>query len=177
MCYNVYINKREVIDINIVLEGPKACGKGRIASYFKNEGYEYFHSDSNSENDLNYHMNLLSGNKRIIDRFSLGEMIYPIVFDRDGKLNIFEFLETISDKNTLYIIMYASDYRLLIDRIDYRNREKEDFNIYGQVIESNRYFEKLAKTLNNFNNVLVFDVCKTNSENIIKIIKEQVDKK
>lgn len=165
-----------MIDINIVLEGPKACGKGTIANYFKNEGYEYFHSDNNSENDLNYHMNLLSGNKKIIDRFSLGEMIYPIIFNRDGKLNIFEFFETISDKNTLYVVMYASDYRLLIDRIDYRNREKEGFNIYGQVIESNRYFEKLAKTLSSFNNVLIFDVCKINSENIVKIIKEQVER-
>ena len=61
--------------MNIVLEGAKGTGKSTLAKHFIDKGFKYHHSTSQTENDFNYHMDLLKKDNMIMDRFSLGEMI------------------------------------------------------------------------------------------------------
>lgn len=167
--------------INIVLEGPKSSGKSTIANHFVKKGFKYFHSSSETLNDLKYHIELLSQNKRIfngedsekrvIDRFSVGEMIYPSLYGRKGKLDWNGFTYTMCDINTVYVILYSSDINLLINRINKRGRNTEDEQI-EYVKKSNEMFEFIGKNFNN-KNILVFDVSEYSTKEIIKKIEER----
>lgn len=155
-----------MIIINIVLEGPKASGKSTIAKHFVDLGYEYFHSSSKTDNDYCYHMNLLYGNNRIIDRFSIGEMIYPAYYDRDGKLLINEFEKTMMNENTIYVVLYSSETSILIDRI---NERDGDFDV-SALLYSNNCFMMMAKNLEKYPNVLTYDIAHKQSNQIIEEI-------
>lgn len=161
--------------INIVLEGPKGSGKSTISDHFVKKGFEYFHSSAETENDFLYHCELLSDRifddeKRVIDRFSVGEMIYPSIYERVNKLDWLEFIVTMSHPDTVYVILYSSDIDFLINRIFDRGRETSDENIEF-IKKSNDMFKMIG---NNFNekNILLIDVSKTTSEEIIKQIEE-----
>lgn len=167
--------------INIVLEGPKSSGKSTISDHFAKKGFKYFHSSSETDNDLNYHMELLFQNKRIfkglecenrvIDRFSVGEMIYPSIYQRKGKLDWNAFAYTMSSINTIYVILYSSDINLLINRINKRGRNTEDEQI-EYIKKSNEMFEFIGKNFNN-ENILVLDVAKHSTKEIIEKIEER----
>jgi len=170
--------------MNIVLEGAKGTGKSTIAKHFVEKGYEYFHSSSETENDLKYHLDLLDGDKRIIDRFSLGEMIYPRVYKRESKINDSDLVETFSDPNTIYFVLFSSDNDLLVDRIKNRNAEKDHNLNFERVLESNDYFEfskyfftRYSKyNLVILNNIYYVDVSKLTSKEIINFIEGALDK-
>lgn len=164
--------------MNIVLEGAKGTGKSTIAKHFIEKGYEYFHSSSETENDLKYHLDLLDGDKRVIDRFSIGEMIYPIVYQRESKLKYDEFIETLIDKNTIYCVLYSSVPDVLIDRIISRNHEK-DINFKEQdIIDSNKLFEDMYYDLipyRNCTNIYFFDVAILSFDTIIDFLEMEID--
>lgn len=168
-------------NIKIILEGPKGSGKSTIANFFKRLGFEYVHSDSTTENDINYHLSLIEkrGNW-VIDRYSLGEMIYSPIYDRPSKLSLDEFLETIPENdNIIIIVLYASNGMALADRItkrdkiDYRNIDLSALN------KSNDFFEFLGKTLSQSRkNVLVYDTSLDNykvTSDIIPDILKKLD--
>lgn len=163
--------------MNIVLEGAKGTGKSTVAKHFIEKGYEYFHSSSETENDLKYHLDLLNGDKRVIDRFSVGEMIYPVVYGRESKLKYNEFIETLIDKNTVYCILYSSVPDVLINRIITRNHEK-DANLKEQdIIESNKLFSGMYHSLKPYKNdvrIYYFDVAIVSANDIIEFIEKEI---
>lgn len=158
--------------MNLVLEGPKGSGKSTISDHFVELGYEYFHSDNNTPNDLQYHLELLRDqDNRVIDRFSVGEMIYPSIYGRPGKMNMFEFFASMNMPNTIYVILYAENEEILYNRIKDRN-DKKDIDIsFNNVHLSNLYF-KQTKEIFNRDNILVIDISEKNSKEIIEEIKE-----
>lgn len=119
-----------------------------------------------------YHVDLvMDKNKRVIDRFSVGEMIYPVLYGRKGKLEWFDFELTMSVPNTFYVILYSSKDNELFNRINLRSEEK-DINLnYDLVEKSNKLFEFIGKTVEN-KNVLVFDITKISSKEIISKLEE-----
>lgn len=119
-----------------------------------------------------YHVDLvMDKNKRVIDRFSVGEMIYPVLYGRKGKLEWFDFELTMSVPNTFYVILYSSKDNELFNRINLRSEEKDiDLN-YDLVEKSNKLFEFIGKTVEN-KNVLVFDITKISSKEIISKLEE-----
>lgn len=119
-----------------------------------------------------YHVDLvMDKNKRVVDRFSIGEMIYPVLYGRKGKLEWFDFELTMSVPNTFYVILYSSKDNELFNRINLRSEEKDiDLN-YDLVEKSNKLFEFIGKTVEN-KNVLVFDITKISSKEIISKLEE-----
>lgn len=159
--------------MNIVLEGPKASGKSTLAQHFISLGYEYFHSSSETENDLEYHLDLLRGDKRVIDRFSVGEMIYPSVYNREGKLSLPEFITTMINQDTIYVILFASNINDLFERIELRDYAKKID--YKSLRASNSCFKMMAKNAKTVNkNIKAFDISKTDIEDIIKEIEDEL---
>lgn len=163
--------------MNIVLEGAKGTGKSTVAKHFIEKGYEYFHSSSETENDLKYHLDLLDGDKRVIDGFSISEMIYSVVYGRESKLKHNEFIETLVDKNTIYCVLYSSVLDVLINRIINRNHEKDADFKKRDITESNRLFASIYYSLEPYRDdviVYFFDVARLNANDIIEIIEEEI---
>lgn len=158
--------------MNLVLEGPKGSGKSTISDHFVELGYEYFHSDSNTPNDLQYHLELLRDqDNRVIDRFSVGEMVYPSIYGRLGKMNMFEFFASMNMPNTIYVILYAENEEMLYNRIKDRNDKKDVDISFNDVHLSNLYF-KQTKEIFNKDNILVINISEKNSKEIIEEIEE-----
>lgn len=164
--------------MNIVLEGAKGTGKSTIAKHFIENGYEYFHSSSETENDLKYHLDLLDGDKRVIDRFSIGEMIYPEIYGRESKLEYHEFIETLIDKNTIYCVLFSSKPDILINRINNRNHEKDVGFKEQDIIDSNNLFANTYNSLKLYKNDLIvhfFDIAKLGANDIVEFIEKEID--
>lgn len=165
--------------MNIVLEGAKGTGKSTLAKHFIDKGFDYHHSTSQTKNDFNYHMDLLKKDNMILDRFSLGEIIYPKVYDRKGKINLKEFAETFSDENTIYVILFTEDgYDYILDeRVTDRDGDltvAQADNLYYSAGK----FRTAAEFLREFGgeNVLVFDIAFTPSSRIIDHIEMAIAK-
>lgn len=171
--------------INVVLDGPKACGKSTIANELINTGgqWGYIHSDSKTQNDLSYHLGILNEGLRkkqnmILDRFSFGEMIYSRLYNRKCKLTGSQFIDTISNERTVYVVLYSSSIILLKERMERRGRNTEDEEL-ELVSSSNyafmRYALWLKNVFHNKNNYLTFDVSRYTKEEIIEKIKEKME--
>lgn len=165
--------------MNIVLEGAKGTGKSTLARHFINKGFDYHHSTSQNKNDFNYHMNLLKKDNMVLDRFSLGEMIYPKIYNREGKINLKEFVETFSDENTVYVILFTEDnYDYILDK---RVTDRDGVLTVAQtdnLYYSAKKFRIAAEFLGEFGgeNVLVFDTVFTPSSQIIDRIETVITK-
>lgn len=170
------------MSINIVLDGPKACGKSTIANMIINElgNWKYIHSDSQTKNDLEYHLGLLNqGENTVLDRFSFGEVVYSKVYDRKCKLTPSEFLETVTRENTIYVVLYSSSMILLEERMVRRGRKTEDEEL-SLVSSSNSWFIRCATWMQDQpcsvrKRYLTFDVAKYTAEEIFEKIKEKME--
>lgn len=153
--------------MNIILEGPKASGKTTLAELLIKEGYGRIHLDSDTKNDYDFHLELLEDNdKTVFDRFSIGEIIYSKIFNREPKMTITQMENTLLKNNAKCIILYSSDLNLLEKRILNRDKGKEiDFETLRK---SNEYFEFLAYHLSKHDNVISFDVSKYNAYQILE---------
>lgn len=164
--------------MNIVLEGAKGTGKSTLAKHFIDKGFNYHHSTSQNENDFNYHMNLLKKDNMILDRFSLGEMIYPKVYGREGKINLKEFIETFSDENTIYVVLFTEDcYDYVLEkRVKDRDGDLTDEQV-DDLYSSAEKFRIAAKFLREFNeeNILVFNTAFTSTSEIINNIEMNIE--
>lgn len=165
--------------MNIVLEGAKGTGKSTLAKHFIDKGFNYHHSTSQNENDFDYHMNLLKKDNMILDRFSLGEMIYPKVYCREGKINLKEFIETFSDENTIYVVLFTEDcYDYVLEkRVKDRDGDLTERQL-DDLYSSAEKFRIAAEFLGEFGgeNVLVFDTVFTPSSQIIDRIETVITK-
>lgn len=134
--------------MNIVFEGPKGTGKStainRVKAILKNDNMDVVHSTKDSPNDYKYYSLLTRKQNTIFDRFSLGELVYPIVYDRERKMSIPQVLDTLDSDNLDYIFFtYSSDPNLLVDRVLNRDGEVNE----NEILESNTIFRNLYLSL------------------------------
>ena len=156
---------------NIIIEGTDGVGKTTLAKNLASAyGYNYFHSSSKTPNDYQYHFSLLdSDDKVVLDRFHIGELIYPILFDRDSKLTVESATMLSRMDDTLTIILYSSSDEFIINRIVERG-DAEDMKV---VIAANKMFQMIGQFLELLGvEVMMIDVSK---ENLIQKVVEKIN--
>ena len=150
-------------------------GTSTLANYL-NDKYdlEIIHLSSETPNTLEYHLDLLKEDNIVLDRANIGEIVYPLVYNRKSKMTWDEqidFMNTCMDEDVIYIIFYASDFNNLKERL-YSRGDTE------QVLENaekiNLAFRLLAEQFSTFySNVYALDISKDKDQieffkNIIK---------
>ena len=156
---------------NIIIEGTDGVGKTTLAKNLASAyGYNYFHSSSKTPNDYQYHFSLLdSDDKVVLDRFHIGELIYPILFDRDSKLTVESATMLSRMDDTLTIILYSSSDEFIINRIVERG-DAEDMKV---VIAANKMFQMIGQFLELLGvEVMMIDV---SNENLIQKVVEKIN--
>lgn len=131
----------------IVFEGPNNVGKSTlieaIQKHLKN--YEIEHVTEKCPNDYDFYNDLLTLEEPMIfDRLHLGEMVYPYIYSRDGKLTDKEFDALLDNhREHVLIILVDADYDFIA-----RSCEKkcEDFD-YAVIREEKLRFYNLWKRL------------------------------
>ena len=119
----------------IVFEGPNNVGKSTLIKELRKYlDFEVEHVTAICPNDYRFYNDLLSAMEPMIfDRLHLGEMIYPIVYDRDGKLSTEEFDKLLVEhKDRVLIVIVDADYDFMIraaqskrEFFDYEESKKE----------------------------------------------------
>lgn len=160
--------------VNIVFEGPKGTGKTTAINAVKNifPGMNVIHSTKDTPNDKEYYDSLLNRKNTIFDRFSLGEMIYPYVYDRDMKMTPKEIINNITSKKLDYVFLtYSSDDALLVNRVRDRDGELSDLEEI-EIMQSNQMFIDLYDVLssNVFEDYpfIFVDVAKENLSDVVE---------
>ena len=148
--------------MKIILEGPDGAGKTTLAEYIKNKyDIDIIHSTSKTKNDLRYHINLTLNNNFILDRANLGEIVYPIIYNRVSKMNWvdqLDFMNYCRDNNILYIIFYASNFEDLKNRLYNRGDTDE---VLQNAEKINIIYMMLAKMFKElYKNVHIIDISK-----------------
>lgn len=90
-------------------------------------GLKILHSSSETQNDLQYHLDLLEENNIVLDRYNLGEFAYPLAYARQPKLmwkDQTHIFNTCGSLNAIYIIMFSSDLSVLTERLSQRGDTK-----------------------------------------------------
>ena len=95
----------------VCLEGPDGSGKSTLVNYLIDKyNMTMKHSSSETKNDIEYHLDLLKDDNVVLDRYNLGEIVYPEVYGRVPKMNWDEQIDvmnTCMDKDVHYIIFYV----------------------------------------------------------------------
>ena len=160
--------------MNIVFEGPKGTGKStainRVKAILNNDNMEVVHSTKDSPNDYEYYNSLTQNENTIFDRFSLGELVYPIVYDRERKMSGLQVFDTLDSKNIDYIFFtYSSDPSILINRV----RERDDDVNIKEIIDSNKIFMDLYDILSKEDDkpFIFVDIAK---ESLLVVVEEML---
>ena len=146
--------------MNIILEGPDAVGKTTLSHKLVDKyGFGYNHFPSN---DYITHFNALMKDNTVFDRFHIGELVYPEIYNRKPKLNFDDannIMSQIVANGDLLIIFICSDLNILKKRLIDRGEE----NYLDEIEEQNMLFSKYA---------YIFDAFEYDKYYVIDIAKE-----
>lgn len=152
--------------MNIIIEGPDAVGKTTLAEKLKAKyGMNVIHLTSHTRNDYEMHIDLLDHcENTVFDRFHIGEMVYPIIYQRPGKLTSDEFIKItkrIIDNNDLLIVMCTKDLDVLKKRLIERGEE----NYLKEIEQQNEQFIRHAWVIDamEYYNFKVVDISEENA--------------
>lgn len=152
----------------VVIEGPDGAGKSTLVNHLMNTyGYAMYHSSSETKNDLDYHLDLLNvpEDKVVLDRYNLGEIVYPIVYGRQPKMGPYEqhqIMKKCEELDVIYIIFYASDFNTLKERLFKRGDTQQ---VLDNAERINEVFKNFAIYFSmTYKNVYALDITKVNDQ-------------
>lgn len=159
--------------MNIIIEGTDGTGKSTLAKHLQeNFNLKYQHSSSETDNNFEYHFELLDSNEDVVlDRFQLGEIIYPMFTpDRESKITLSQAVMLSRMEDTLTIILYASDTSILKDRLHERGE------LYSPLYDTvNAMFKLLGEVFELLEvPVLMIDICEFKDEELFEEVNKYV---
>ena len=152
--------------MKVILEGPDGVGKSTLAEYLCNHhGLEVKHSSGETKNDLQYHFELINDDNICLDRANLGEIVYPIIYDRQAKMNWADqitFMNKCAEENIIYIIFYASNFEDLKKRLFSRGDTEQVLNNAEKINFSFIFLAKMFSEI--YENVYALDISKESDQ-------------
>lgn len=147
--------------MNLILSGPDACGKSTLAEKMsKKYNMNIIHSTSKTSNTLEYHLNLIDyHDNTIFDRWSVGEVVFPKLYNREPKLthdDFYKTLDRVRDNNDMYIVFICSDVNILKNRLI----ERGEIDYLDEIDDQLILYKEVANDMSNyFSNYKYFYVC------------------
>ena len=78
----------------------------------------------------------------MLDRFQIGEIIYPILFGRKSKLSLNQVLMLARTEDTHTLILYSSSEEFLFNRLKNRGNDVDDIEY---VFQANKLFKLVGE--------------------------------
>lgn len=149
----------------VCIEGPDGAGKSTLVNYLVEKGMTKIHSNSETKNDLDYHLSLLDEDGVVLDRANLGEIVYPAIYNREPKMSWddqIDFMNACMDRKVLYIIFYASNFETLKERLFKRGDTEQ---VLENAEKINLAFRILAEEFSAlYDNVFALDISKVDDQ-------------
>lgn len=155
--------------MRIILEGADGTGKTTLAKILADKyGLEIQHCTADDPKDFYFYKESLRKENIIWDRHTIGELIYPIVFDREAKITPYEAkaIIDIAKAEGVYIFVLTSSPESLKRRFENRSKEEHP-KITKRITWINQAFVECAKWLK----VPVIDTSKMTLNDIFALIE------
>lgn len=155
--------------MKIIIEGPNNVGKTtlikNILKMKKFKDFEIEHLSGRTPNTKEFHEDLLKlPQNMIFDRFFIGELIYPEIFNRKSNITEKQVIDLCKKyKNQILIIFIDADYEFIIRSNKNKN---EQFN-YEEVKKEKEGFYKYKNIFNKIKGLKIISF-KNSKENEIE---------
>ena len=114
--------------MKIIIEGADGTGKTTLARILANEyGLDYCHCTASDPADYSFYLNTARKDNAVWDRHTIGELIYPEVFDRPCKISIEDarlVLAHAREQGTKIFVL-TTQIDVIKDRLNKRGGEHE----------------------------------------------------
>lgn len=139
---------------NIVIEGPNNVGKSTLISKMLDfEAFQDWKTEHITEKSPNtfefYDATLRNCENTIFDRHCIGETIYPLLFNREPKIDEKQVEDLVVEYTDTLFIILSADLNFINEA--YKNKN-EDPNWYF-ITEEREMFERAARYLSKYHNV------------------------
>ena len=150
----------------IIVEGCDGTGKTTLCKKLaEHYGLDIVHVTSKDPNDFEFYRQLLRKTNVVFDRHFVGELIYPEVYKREGKLTLpgAWYLRNLCMEEKVVPIILTTSLEEIRKRLQVRGEEKFVFDSIESIWEK---FIHLADKLN----IRTFDTSKDSFESICEWI-------
>lgn len=112
--------------MKIILEGADGTGKTTLAKILADKyGLDICHCTQHDPADFNFYKETMRKENTVWDRHTIGELIYPIVFDRQAKVTPYEAkaIINVAKSTGVKIFVLTCDKKTLHKRLAERKTE------------------------------------------------------
>lgn len=154
--------------MKIIIEGADGTGKTTLARILADKyGLDICHCTQDDPADFYFYRETFRKDNVVWDRHTIGELVYPILFDRDAQVtpNEVKSIVDMAKEKGVKIIVLTCDTPTLKKRLD--ERGGEHFSIKQNIGWINKSFCELAEWLN----VSLIDTKKMTLDEIFSIVE------
>lgn len=129
--------------MRIILEGVDGSGKTTLAKIFANEyGLDYCHCTASDPSDYDFYLNSARKDNVVWDRHTIGELIYPKVFDRPAQIGTEDARLILAHARNegAKVFVLTADINVIRDRLIKRGGEHENIMKYLEYINDTFLF-------------------------------------
>lgn len=155
--------------MKIILEGCDGVGKTTLAKILADKyGMDICHCTQNDPNDFKFYLETVRKDNVIWDRHTIGELIYPAIFNRkqnisyeDAKLIIYR-----AKSNGVKIFVLSTSHKTIEKRLKARKTEHEKImNAFKWIDDQFTYYAKEF-------NIPIIDTSKMTLQEIFDLMEE-----
>lgn len=154
--------------MRIILEGCDGTGKTTLAKILADKyGLDVCHCTQHDGKDYDFYFQTLRKENVIWDRHTLGELIYPEIFNRPSEINLEEVWSLVryAKENDIKFFVLTTDQETLRKRL--LSRGTEDYRIIKNCKEIDKRFKDLAV----YFSLPIIDTTKMTLQEIFDLIK------
>lgn len=155
--------------MKIILEGCDGTGKTTLAKILAEKyGLDICHCTQHDAADYDFYRQTVRKENVVWDRHTLGELIYPTLFDREAKIGIEDarLVMHYAKEEKVKVFVLTADLNTIYNRLE--ARQNEDKRILANVNYIDSYFKHYAKTYN----LPIVDTSKMTLQQIFDLVEE-----
>lgn len=156
--------------MKVILEGVDGAGKTTLAKILAEKyGLDICHCTQYDAADYNFYRQTLRKENVVWDRHTIGELIYPEIFDRKPQLGTEDvrIILHYAKKENVKVFVLTCDMTALYERLN--ERGNEDKRIYENLNHINERFKFYAKQFS----IPIIDTSKMTLQEIFNLVEEK----
>ena len=160
--------------MKIILEGVDGSGKTTLAKILAFKyGLDICHCTYKDPGDYPFYLNTARKDDVVWDRHTIGELIYPEIFEREGQIGTEDVRLVLgrARKNGAKIFVLTCDIETLKERIKARGTEDKG------IVKNLAYIDKLFKFFAEQYHVPVIDTTKLTLQQIFELVEKKEEYK